>query len=152
MSGAASTAIQQAVFDKLRTNAALAAVLAESTLAGSPTEPAIYDHVDQASVPEDDARFPYVVLGEDTAAEFDTDDTDGQETTVTLHVWDRRRGRKRLKQVLDAVYDALHDATLTITGQVAVLCLWEYSETVPDPDVLVQHAVTRFRILTQSST
>lgn len=148
----AALAIQQAVYALLRGDSTLRGLLAVDALEGSPTAPAVYDHVPQADAPEDSAEFPYIVIGDDTAAQFDTDDVDGQETTITLHVWDRRRGRKRVKQVLDAVYGALHDVSLSISGQHHVLCLWEYSETVPDPDVLVQHAVTRFRILTQSST
>lgn len=153
MSGAAAGAVQQAVYDKLRLNVALAALLAEHAYdVGSPTLPAVYDYVPQPAAPEDDTRFPYVALGEFTASEFDTDDTDGQETTITLHVWDRREGRQRAKQVLDAVYDALHDQTLSIAGQVAVLCLWEFAESVPDTDPRVQHLVSRFRILTQSSS
>jgi hypothetical protein len=147
----AALAVQQAVFDKLRVNSTLASLLAESVLAGSPTEPAIYDAPPQQQESEAASFFPYVVIGDDTAAEFDTDDVNGQETTITLHVWSRYRGKREVKLVIDALYDALHDVSLTIAGQSTVYCFWEFAESVPDPDPLIQHGVTRFRIATQES-
>lgn len=147
----AAFAVQVAVFDRLRADATLAGLLADSVIAGSPTEPAIYDHVPQAQLSEDPSQFPYVVIGDDTAGEFDTDDVNGQETTVTLHIWSRYRGKKEVKQIADAIYDALHDATLAISGQNAIYCFWEFAESVPESDVLVQHEVTRFRIVTQEN-
>ena len=147
----AAFAVQQAVFDRLRTNAALAALLADSVIAGSPTEPAVYDVPPQEQLSEDPSHFPYVVMGDDTAVEFDTDDVNGQETTTTLHIWSRYRGKKEVKQITDAIYNALHDATLTIAGQRAIYCFWEFSESVPESDVLVQHGVIRFRIVTQEN-
>lgn len=145
----AQLAIQQALYSLLRGDATLRTLLAEDASEGSPTAPAIYDHVPQIPASEDVAKFPYVVIGDDTAIPADTDDVDGQETTVTLHVWDRRRGRKRVKQVLDALYNLLHEASLTVSQQNFVYCFWEFSESIPDADVLSQHAVTRFRIVTQ---
>lgn len=147
----AQTAIASAIYALLRADAALVALLASDPAAGSPAEPAVYDHVPQSITPEDATKFPYVVLGDGTAQEFDTDDVNGQETTITLHVWDRYRGRKRVMQVLDAIYTALHDVTLTVSGQHAVFCLWEFSQVLQEDGPTSQHAVTRFRIVTQES-
>lgn len=144
----ASLEIQRAVFNQLRTNVPLAALLANSVVAGSPSEPAIYDNAPQEQFSEDPSHFPYVVIGDDTAAEFDTDDVNGQETTVLIHIWSRIRGRKQIKQITDAIYAALHKAPLEIIGQHGIYCYWEFAESVPEPDALVQHGVTRFRILT----
>jgi len=143
--------IQQAVFNKLRTDPALKALLADHLYAGSPTEAAIYDAAPQSDEAEQESAFPYVVIGEDTAGEFDTDDVNGQVHTITLHAFDRREGRSRVKQVIGAIYDALHDAELVVSGQHTVFCFWEFSGSVPDPDVLTQHEVTRFRITTQEN-
>lgn len=145
-------AIQKAVYELLIADATLATLLAPSDIEGSPTRPAVYDFAPQAAASEDDSKFPYVTIGEDTAAEFDTDDIDGQETTLTLHAWSRQRGRKEVKQILDALYAALHDAALTVEGSHALFCYWEFSEALPvDDDGITQHGVTRFRIVTQQS-
>lgn len=143
--------VQQAIVALLKADAPLAALLAPHAYAGSPTEPAVYDVVPQGDEAEDQSAFPYVVVGEDTASEFDTDDVDGQEHTVVLHVFDRREGRKRAKQVIGALYDALHNATLSVTGHDAIFCFFEFSGAVPDPEPLVQHQVIRFRIATQEA-
>lgn len=145
----AELALQQAIITLLRGNASLAALLAAHSYAGSPTVPGVYEYVVQANASESASPFPYVVVGDTTGAEFDTDDVDGQEHTLTLHIWDRYRGRKRVRQIMDAIYDALHDAALTVAGHSAIYCYWEFSGTIPDPDVDTQHGVTRFRIVTQ---
>lgn len=145
----AALAIQNALYTLLRGNAGLTALLATNAIEASGS--AVYDRPPQPDEAESAIEFPYLVIGDDTAAEFDTDDTNGQETTVTVHVWDRYRGKKRIKQIQDALYAALHDVALTVTGHTAVYCLWEYSENVPDPDGLTQHAVSRFRIVTQDT-
>ena len=147
----AQAAVKQAVYSLLAANAGVIAAVAKSPLAGSPAEPAIYDNVPQSATPEDAAQFPYLVIGESTAIEFDTDDINGQETTLTLHVWDRYRGRKRVNAALDAIYTALHDVNLSVSGQVAVLCLWVFSQVFEEDGPTTQHGVTRFRIVTMES-
>lgn len=145
----AEYALQVALFTALRASSPLRSLLAEHVDEGSPTAPAIYDHVPQVVASEDETKFPLVALGDDTAVEFDTGDVNGQEHTCTLHVYDRYEGRKRVKQIMDAIYDALHEAQLVVSGQHAVYCFWEYSGSVPDSDPQTQHGVTRFRIVTQ---
>lgn len=141
-------AVQTAVFDKLRVDAAVIALLADSLIESSPTEPGIYDHVPQVEDSEADDAFPYIVIGESTSIPFDADDMNGQEHTIALHVWSRAHGRHEAKQIADAIYAALHNATLEVSGQNFVLCFWEFSETVPDPDERLKHHVSRFRIIT----
>jgi hypothetical protein len=148
---AAELAVQQAIFGLLRADTTLRSLLAEHADEGSPTAPAVYDHVPQVLASEDPANFPLVALGDDTAIEFDTDDVDGHEHTVTLHVFDRYEGRKRVKQILGALHELLHNTQPAVAGLATVYCFWEFSGSVPDPDVQTQHAVTRFRIVTQGS-
>lgn len=151
MSGAAAIAIQQAIFTKLRADVPLGSLLANSILDGDAGK-AVYDRAPQSDFSELAAGvFPFVVIGEDTAIEFDDDDTEGQETTLTLHAWSRYPGKKEVKQVLDAIYNALHDKPLTVTGQIVILVLFEFMETIVDPDGLTQHGVIRFRLITQES-
>lgn len=142
-------AVQQTIYNVLIADTALRTLLATHAYAGSPTLPSVYDHVPQFAASEDDDAFPYVAIGEYTAAEFDTDDIDGMEQTIALHCWDRRRGKKRVKQVADAVYNALHNVTLEVVGQHAIFCYFEFSESIPDPDVMTHHLVMRLRVVTQ---
>ena len=145
----AAYAIQAAIFTLLRANAGLSALLASSVIDGDSANKAVYDQAPQVDQSEGTTAFPYVVIGEDTAGEFDADDFAGQETTITLHVWSRYRGKKEVKQILDALYSALHNAALTVTGHIAVYCYFEYSESFQDPDGVSMHGVARYRIVTQ---
>lgn len=91
------------------------------------------------------------MVGDVTAVEFDTDDVNGQEHTVTVDVWSKYRGSYESKLVADAVYAALHNVALNVVGKNTVYCLWEFAESVPEPDPLLRHIVLRFRIVTQDS-
>jgi len=151
VSGAASVAIQQAIFTKLRADAPLGAMLPTSLFDGDVGK-AVYDRPPASNYSELAVGvFPFVVIGDDTAAEFDTDDSEGQETTVTIHAWSRYPGKKEVKQVLDAIYNALHNKSLTVTGQIVIFIFFEFMETIADPDGLTQHGVIRFRLLTQGT-
>lgn len=147
----AELAVQKAVLAVLWADSALQGLLPDHAYAGSPSKPAVYEFVEQAEKSEDESQFPYVVVGDTTGAPFDTDELDGQEHTLTLHVWDRYRGRTRCRQVLDAIYAALHKLEIPVEGRHTVFCYWEFSESIPDADVLTQHMVTRFRLVTQET-
>lgn len=111
---------------------------------------AIYDFAPQDEI-SGDSDFPYIVIGEDTVAPWDTDDSTGAEWTVTVHSWSRYRGQKEIKQIQDACYDVLHRAALSVTDFVTVTVEWEFGETLLDPDGLTHHGVQRYRLLLQES-
>ena len=131
--------IQKAVITALKAYAPLAAVLA--------TASSIYDNVPQVVDGGDSSNFPYVVLGDDTSIEFDTDDTNGHETTITLHSWSRKRPRKETKTIMGHIYKALHKTSLNISGYNTVLIQSEFSSTEKDPDGISTHGIQRFRII-----
>jgi len=143
----AETELQKALVAKLRGDAALAALLAPHSFKAA--TPAVYDYVPQADKAEDDSKFPYVVVGDTTAAQWDTDDIDGHEHTATLHIWDRYRGGTRVRAIQSAIYEALHRASLVLTGHSSIFCYFDYSGTVGDPDPRTEHGVVRYRIVTQ---
>ena len=144
----AELALHAAIVEKLRADAALGALLAPHKY--KPGARAVYDYVDQSDKPEDAAEFPYIVVGDTTAAQWDADDFDGQEHTLTLHIWDRYRGSKRVREIQGAIYDALHRAALNVEGQHVVFCYYDFSGSVNDPDVPTEHAVARYRVITQA--
>lgn len=124
-------ALQQAVFDQL---------------SNYPDMPTVYDDVPV------DAAFPYVVIGEDTHIPFDTDDSLGSESTVTLHVWSRYRGKKEAKEIQALIYDAMTRHPLVLDAHDLITIEFEYSEVVLDPDGITRHGVQRFRAITEQAT
>jgi hypothetical protein len=140
--------IQKALIAALRADLTLAAFLAvHETEAATP---AVYDYVPQPVRGEDASRFPYVVVGEHTETDFDTDDSVGTETTITLHTFTRSGGNKRAREIQGRIKALLHRNTaLVIAGQLVVDCLLEYAEVIPDPDGVTRHGVSRFRFITQ---
>lgn len=103
----------------------------------------VYDHAPQ------DVAFPYVTIGEDTAIPFDTDNSIGAESTITIHVWSRYRGRKECKQIQREIYNALHRYELPVTGAHLVTVEFETGRTFLDADGLTTHGVQTFRIITE---
>jgi len=100
----------------------------------------VYDHVDQGTT------FPYVVIGEDGAAEFDTDTEQGAESSITIHSWSRQRGRLDTKQIQEAIYEGLHRQPLTIDDAIFHSMFWEFSDSFLEPDGETRHGVIRFRL------
>jgi hypothetical protein len=143
----AELVLQAAVHTLLRADTPLCNLLASSVIENDAGK-AVYDSVPQVAESESSTAFPYVVIGECTVVNADTDDMDGQEHVITLHTWSRYRGKKEVKQIHAAIYAALHDAALTVTGYTAVYCFFESSEVFGDPDGLTQHGVSRYRVLT----
>lgn len=111
----------------------------------------VYDDVPILPSGQPAANFPYVVVGETTAAPWDTDDRTGASITVTLHIWSRYAGMKEAKAIASAIYAILHRASLTITGNHAVDCLYEFSSFMTDPDGETRHGVLRYRITLQDA-
>ena len=92
----------------------------------------------------------YVVIGDDTFIEYDTDGLTGFEATVVIHTWDTRssnRSQIPLKNLKGEIYDLLHRAELVISGYNVITVEQEFSDNPRDPDGLTRHGVQRFRIL-----
>lgn len=125
--------LQKAVFAALDGDATLGALIS-----------GVFDHVPPGT------EFPYVTVGEVTVRDESTMAKDGQVHTVTVHSWSRGRGRKELKQVMGEVYRILHKGTLAVAGQDVAGMMFEFADTLLDPDGLTYHGVQRFRAVTIS--
>ena len=145
-------AIQTALYDRLTDYEPLTELLASARdLAGDPlVSPAVYDHVPQPQSGRGDAWFPYVVIGEDTHNEWDTDTSEGFDTELEIHAWSRQRGRTELKEIQQAIYAALHTFPIEIEGVDTVLCHHEFAQAVLDPDGKTRHGIQRFRLITDN--
>jgi len=114
------------------------ALTADPTLTGMIT--GVYDHVDQGTA------YPYVVIGEDGASEWDTDTEQGAESILTIHSWSREKGRMQTKDIQQAIYELLHRAELTIMDAIFYSIFWEFSDSFLEPDGETRHGVMRFRL------
>lgn len=97
--------------------------------------------------PQNDA-FPYVIIGDGEAREWDTDTEQGFEVEAVIHVWDRgHRGRRQVRAIQADIARILHREDLAIDGAALVGCTCESTETFRDADGLTNHGTQRFRIL-----
>lgn len=90
--------------------------------------------------------FPYCVIGNDTVSAWDTDDTRGANITLTLHFWSRAEGFKQVKTLMDQAYGLLNRAALSASGYSITDCLFEFSDTMSDPDGVTKHGIQRYRL------
>lgn len=109
--------------------------------------PEVYDHVPQQADSGSNVPFPYLTVGDDTHIPFDTDDSVGSESTITIHSWSRARGRAEVKEIQAGVRAALQRFDLDVDGFATVTVEFDFSETFMDPDTITRHGVSRFRIL-----
>lgn len=136
-------ALQAAVYRRLTTYAPLTAALGG---------PKVYDYVAPA------LAAPYVVIGDDTLAAWDTKTDLGWDCTLTVHVWDfEKAGRKSVKALLGHVYDALHRAepSLAVTGYLLTEIRWDGFQTTFQETAIegendhYYHGVARYRALVE---
>ncbi len=107
------------------------------------------------TVPEG-TPYPYVVIGDATAADWNDKDTVGQRHTVTIHSWVRGGSRLACKAVQGEIFDLLdrQEAQITVVGHQVVLCQQRFSEVMQDPGSAgahngpLWHGVQRFEIFT----
>lgn len=107
--------------------------------------PDLYENVPQKDG-QINANWPFVSIGDDTHTPWDTDDSVGSESTVTIHSWARYGGRAAVKAIQSVIYGLLHRHDLAVAGFTAVTVEFEYSEVLEDPDGVTFHGVQRFRI------
>jgi len=121
------TVLQQAIYTELSGYAPLPAP--------------VYDDVPQ------DGSFPYVVIGDDSFADWSTDTELGATSVLTVHTWSRLRGRKETKELQGHIETALNRATLSATGYNFVSLDLLSSESFLDSDGLTRHGVQTFNAI-----
>lgn len=129
------TAVQTAIYGQLILNADII----------SDAIP-VYDAVPQPiSVVNSD--FPYIVVGEDNHAAFDTDAENMNLVSIVVHSWSRYRGRAEIKEIQGYIYDSLHRASLSHAGFKFVNIMQSGSESFLDSDGLTRHGVQTFTLI-----
>ena len=95
----------------------------------------------------ENASYPFVALGEETAIDYSTKDLDGGEFTINIHVWSQYKGSKQTKEIMDRIHDLLHDSSLSVSGFNLANLRFEFSDILRDPDGITSHGVMRFRAI-----
>jgi len=95
----------------------------------------------------ENASYPFVSLGEETAVDYSTKDLDGGEFTINRHVWSQYKGSKQTKEIMDRIHDLLHDSSLSVSGFNLANLRFEFSDILRDPDGITRHGVMRFRAI-----
>jgi hypothetical protein len=101
----------------------------------------IYDSVPQ------DKEFPFIVIGDDVAIDFDTDDSTGFEVTATIHSYSDHRGMIETKQMQSIIYSILHKSSIDVFGYNCVDSFCTYQTTIIETDGIVRHGVMRFNFI-----
>ena len=122
--------LQQAIFSALNVSAVT-----------SDLSCGVFDDVPQ------NASYPYIALGEETAVDFSVKDIQGGDLTVNIHVWSQYKGSKETKQIMDKIHDLHHNINLSVTGFNLINLRFEFSDIMRDPDGITRHGVMRFRAI-----
>jgi hypothetical protein len=116
---------------------------------------AVYDALQAALAPVpvfDDAgvnqSYPYVTIGEFIGGHADTLNDEAADFEMTVHVWSRQPGMKECADLMEAAKNALHRVPLVSSDFQWVDTIWNYAQTLRDPDGRTRHGVLRFRMLT----
>lgn len=132
--------LRTAIVQALKAHPGLAALLATDPSGGTP---AVFDHSPQ------DATFPYVVVGEATGVDHDTDDTLGWDAEVTIHQWSRFRGYEEVERIQRQTDEALNRTEpVVVDGRIVTLHRVSV-DGVLDDDGLTRHGIHRFRAIVE---
>lgn len=99
--------------------------------------------VDQAGPNQ---QYPYVTIGESVSDQDDTLGEEGAGIEMTVHVWSRQNGMQETQQLMAAAKAALHRQRLAAAGFQWVDTIWDFAQTLRDPDGVTRHGILRFRV------
>lgn len=126
--------LQQALFQRLKSDAPLSALLAGAGLLERATE---------------NAAFPHVTCGLTSAFDLDTGADNNADQLMTLHVWSKAQGEAETLAIMDRIKARLADAALVIGPRGQTRLSLEFAEARYDEDLAVHHGLLRFRAITR---
>ena len=128
--------LQESIYDALTGDVTLMALIT-----------GVYADVQQPNLPEDDSLFPYVVIGQDSLATFDTKTENGVRALTQIDVWSRQNNLTEAKDVGTAVYDVLQKGVLTISGAHHILTRAVGQDYSTDPDGHTKRGLLTFTVI-----
>jgi len=135
----AARALQAAVFEHLKANSAVAAIVGAR----------VYDHPPASAA----WKKPYLAFGTGYSVDADADCIDAREHTLQIDCWSRDQGRLGpCRDLADAVHRALHRAELVADPPFAISAMRVVLNRVfADPDGKTAHGVVQVRALVQEN-
>ena len=132
-----SNNIQTAIYTALKASAELSSLIID-----------VFDNVPLQGSAQDDSKFPFVVIGQDSFSNFSTNTTTGFDGSLQIKSYARSDGGfKEVKQVESAIYEALDRIQLPVSSGILTTIDYDTSNYFIEPDGLTQTAITTFRIL-----
>lgn len=135
-----TSAVQSAIYSKLTNDATLMALITD-----------VYADHPQPNEPEDDSLFPYITIGQDTTAPWDSKTYFGSEAAVQIDVWSRSNNYIEVKNANERVLELLHHQPLAITGADHTMTIHQGSAFSIDADGHTKRALMTFRIYATDS-
>lgn len=132
-----SAALQKLLYEALRANAGVSAMVGDR----------VYDHVPPDGAGKVTVEFPYISFG---AYDFVPDDSDciyAGEHTVQLDIWSRAVGKVEAKTITDAVRRLLRDYEADMGDYGLVEMRVDLAQVIGDPDGLTSHGVVQVTAL-----
>jgi hypothetical protein len=119
--------LQKAVYSRLSNDSVLTAMVT-----------GVFDEISE------NQPLPFVQIGDDTVNPYDSKTHNGEDSTLTLHVWSAGPGKTEAKKIMDAVLQAMTKNPLTLTGFKVEGIKREFLEVFNDGQAY--HGVCRFRV------
>jgi hypothetical protein len=101
------------------------------------------------SNPPPAAQLPYITLGQSVNLDWSTGTEDGNEHSLTLHVWSRADGAIEVHEIIQVIRMLLHNQPLELDGHYLVNLRHEFTEARIDPDGETMHGIVRYRAVTE---
>jgi N-acetyl-beta-hexosaminidase len=101
----------------------------------------VFDSVEQGK------KFPYIVIGEDTAVDFSSKTNPGEDYTCTIHVWSDKNGNKETKEIQSLVLQAISTANLDLGDEFYVVHVRRELQQILDDPSGLKHGVQRIRFI-----
>lgn len=137
-----AAALQQAIYNALNVSGVTSLLSTAHDLS-----PAIFSNVEQPSDGEDPSYFPYIVIGNDVIARWDTKDNVGGDARVQISIFDRSTSDIQHRAVVDAVDTALRRQALTIPGATHITTELENATFSRDPDGITTQWIALYNII-----
>lgn len=131
---AASWALQRSIYQSLAGSLEVTSLLGGARIYSNPP-PA--------------AEFPYVTFGQTVNLDWSTGTEDGNEHSLTLHVWSRADSAAQVHEIIDVLRMVLHNQPLALDGHDLVNLRHEFNEARLDPDGETMHGIVRYRAVTE---
>jgi hypothetical protein len=131
---AASWALQRSVYETLSNATELTSLLGGDGIYTNPP-PAV--------------EFPFITIGQSVNLDWSTGTEDGNEHSLTLHIWSRVDSALEVHEITQVLRDLLHDQALMLDDHYLINLRHEFSQARIDPDGETLHGIVRYRAVTE---